>query len=239
MRSASRVPARSSSRNVARPNSTSSTTTSPSRDHAHDSGSRHDAPAVPRWGQREVLLPEARARQRPRVVAADVREHAQRHPLERVGGRRHGAPHLGREPRLSGLPPVAVPRRDARDHRRAAHRSRPDPGADVRRHPGRRVRGQSVPRRDRHRRLPEDERQSRPAHLRAARAAVGQLRRPRRRGRDGPGARTSSPRPAHGGVVEGGAGHRSSSTSTRTLRTRRCSARGRFVPASAARCRHR
>ena len=94
--------------------------------------------------------------------------------------------------------------------------------------------------RARARRLPEDDRQPRPARLRPAAAALGLLRGSRRRGRRGTRARAAAPRPHHRGVVEGGAGRGgSSSTSTRTLLTRPCSAPGRRGPARAARSRRR
>ncbi len=103
-------------------------------------------------------------------------------------------------------------------------------------------RGAGAARRARHRRLPEDHRQPRHPHLRAAasrswttptRCAPAAVAR-------GPRARAPPARPDHRGVVEGGARRRgSSSTSTRTRRTRRCSARGRCGPGPAPRCRRR
>ena len=89
--------------------------------------------------------------------------------------------------------------------------------------------------RARHRRLPEDDGQPRPARLRPAGAALGLLRRALRRGGRGARARAPPRRHPHRRVVEGGArASGSSSTTTRTRRTRPCSARGRCAPAPGA-----
>ena len=92
-----------------------------------------------------------------------------------------------------------------RPHRRAADRPGPDPGRgfhpDPRGGPG----AAAAARRGRHHRLPEDDRQPRPARVRPAAAALGFLPGPLgRRGRR-PRAGTAQARPDHGRVVEGGA----------------------------------
>ena len=97
-------------------------------------------------------------------------------------------------------------------------------------------RGATLPRRARHRGVPQDHRQPRPARVRARRAGVGLVR-------HAPGGRRRRPRAMErrrpdlitGAVVEGGARRRGcSSTSTRTRRTRPCSGRGACGPAPGA-----
>ena len=86
----------------------------------------------------------------------------------------------------------------------------------------------------------QDDRQPRTARLRPAGAALGLLRRARRRGGRGPRARAPPPRHPHRRLVEGGArASGSSSTTTRTRRTRPSSAPGRCAPARARRSRRR
>ena len=81
----------------------------------------------------------------------------------------------------------------------------PQPGTGFAKVARRRAGAQGAAGRARARRLPEDDRQSRPARLRPAAAAVGLLRGALRRGRGGARARAAPPRHPHRGVVEGGA----------------------------------
>ena len=78
-------------------------------------------------------VPETRAR----VAADDDRQHPERDDVARARARRHGARPLGRQPRLSRVPRLAVPARPAGDRRRAAPRPRPAAGRRLRRRPGR------------------------------------------------------------------------------------------------------
>ena len=127
------------------------------------------------------------------------------------------------------LPRLAVARRRPRARRPAAHRPGPDARAS---------RSRWSRRRRREVRALFDElgvlglpktTGNRGIHVFAQPpAAMDLLRGARRSGSGGPRARAPPPRPHHCGMVEGGARHAgSSSTSTRTHRTRRSSVRGR------------
>ena len=129
----------------------------------------------------------------------------QRHAVTRAGGGGRGARRVGGQPRLPRLPRLAVPRRRPDPHRRAATRPRSDARDGVRRGPRRRVGAQGAARRGRHRVLPEDDRQPRPACVRALAAALGLLRGALGRGRRRARARASPARHPHRRLVEGGA----------------------------------
>ena len=90
-----------------------------------------------------------------------------------------------------------------RSRRRAAHRSRPATGRDLRRRARRGGRDPRALRRARHRGAPEDHGQPRHPRVRAPRARVDADRGARRRGRDGARARPPAPRPDHRRMVEG------------------------------------
>ena len=139
------------------------------------------APALPRGGRGQVLLPEAGPDRRAGVAADHRGDHAQRHHVQRPGRRRRRPRAVGGQPGLPRPPPVALPGRRPRPRRRAPHRPRPPARDLLRRDPGGRRLRAGPARRAGHRRLPEDHRQPGPPRLRPARAAVGQLRGPRRR----------------------------------------------------------
>ena len=131
--------------------------------------------------------------------------HAQRHHLAGADRRRPGSRAVGGEPGLPGLPRLAVPGRRPGPRRRAADRPRPEPGRGVQPDPPGRPRAGAAARRDRDDRIPQDDRQPRPARLRPAAAALGFLPGPQRRRRHRPRAGAAQARPDHRRVVEGGA----------------------------------
>ena len=230
----SRAPTRCTSPSSAPPSGTSSTTTWPSATRCWRPPAGRpallerfpDGAAGKSFFQKRV--PPGRAR----VARDHGGGDAQRHHLQRAGHRRPGARAVGGQPRVPGAPRLALPGRRPGPRRRAAHRPRPPAGHGIRRGP---------PRRRAHTRAlldelgidgpPEDDRQPGHPRLRAPRAPLGQLPGARRRGGRGPGARAPAPgarsRPSGG---RRSAGARCSSTSTRTPRTRPCSAPGSPVP---------
>ena len=73
-------------------------------------GDRPDAhAALPLGRRRPVVLPEAGARQRPRLARDHDRQHGQRHDVAGPGGQGRRPPGLGGQPRLPRLPRVALP----------------------------------------------------------------------------------------------------------------------------------
>ena len=112
---------------------------------------------------------------------------------------------VGGEPGLPGVPPLAVPRIGAGADRRAAPRPRPLPRRHVRDGARGGHRGARVPRGARHRRLPQDHREPRPAPVRARGAGAGLDRGAPGGGVGGPGDGAPPPRPDHRRLVEGGA----------------------------------
>ena len=133
----SRARARCSSRSAARPSSTSSATTSPSpsRSCARPAAGRRCCSAS-RTAPRAARSSRSASRMRARVAADDGRQHAERDDVARARARRHGARGLGGEPRVPGLPRLAVPARPPRHRRRAAARPRPAAGRRLRRGAG-------------------------------------------------------------------------------------------------------
>ena len=161
--------------------------------------------ALPPRRRGTVVLPEAGSQERARMAADDDGDDGQRHAVARAGDRRSRARRVGGQPRLPGLPRLAIPRRGPRALRRAAPGSRPPAGHRLLGHPPRRRGAQDAARRGRRRRLPEDHRQPWPARLRPARAALGLLCGALSRGGGGARARAPPPGRRHGGMVEGGA----------------------------------
>src|SRR5680860_437064 len=98
------------------------------------------AAALPQWRRRLVVLPEAHPRHRSGVAAHHDREHAQRHRVAGAGDRGPGPRRVGGEPRLPGLPRLALHRRPSRRRRRAAPGPRPPARDRLRRDPGSRAR---------------------------------------------------------------------------------------------------
>ena len=116
----------------------------------------------------------------------------------------------------------------------------PQPGTDFTTCAARPRRAQGAARRARHRRLPEDHGQPRPARLRPPASRAGTPTRcapPRSRSPASSSAAAPTSSRRRGGRRSAASG--SSSTTTRTPRTRRSSARGRCVPRRAARSRRR
>ena len=134
-RCASPAHRRSCSTSGARPSSTSSSTTSPSRRPIMRAvaGPACAHAALPPRRIGIVVLPEACARQCAGLARDDDRQHAERHDVARARRRRPRAPRVGREPRLPRLPRVAVPGRRPRPRRRAPPRPRPATRRRVRR----------------------------------------------------------------------------------------------------------
>ena len=130
----SRARTRSTFLNWVRPNSTSSPTTSRwPRPCSTRPGSSGHAPAVSQRRHRQVVLPEAGAERCPRVAADDHRHHPERDHLQRPGGGRYRPRGVGRQPRVPGPAPVALPRSRPRVRGRAPDRPRPSAGRRVRR----------------------------------------------------------------------------------------------------------
>ena len=124
--------------------------------------------------------------------------------------------------------------------RRAAPGPRPAARHGLRRGARGRLGAQDAARRARDRRLPQDDRQPRPARVRPARSRAGTPTRsapPRSPSRASSSAAAPTSSPPPGGRRSAASG--SSSTTTRTRRTRRSSARGRSAPARARRSRRR
>ena len=157
---------------------------------------------------RRGLLPEARAREAPRVAAdrdGALPVGPQRH---RARAQRRRPPHLGRQPRQHRLEPVAGAPQRPRPSRRAAHRPRPAAGRRVERGPRGRAVRRRRPARARDARLPQDERLARHPRQRPHRAALGLHRGAPRRARAGARGRAPHARTRDDGVVEGGAHRR-------------------------------
>ena len=161
------------------------------------SGSRR-APAVRRSSR-------SACRERAGVAADDDRADGERHAVAALVAA--DVAHVAWAVNLACLGFHVWPylRRRPRACRRTAPRPRPPAGYGLRRGARRRLGAQGAARRARHRRLPQDDRQPRPARLRPPAAAVGLLRGPlggrRRRAR----ARAPPPGHPHRRLVEGGA----------------------------------
>ena len=192
------------------PSSTSSTTTW--RPPRRTVRGLYDRPTVlKRWTRRDHrrgLLPEARAREAPRVAAdrdGALPVGSQRH---RARAQRRRPPDLGRQPRQHRLEPVAGAPQRPRPSRRAAHR----PRSAARRRVDRGPRGRAVrrrrPARARDAGLPEDERLARHPRQRPHRAALELHRGAPRRARARARGRAPDARARDDGVVEGGAHRR-------------------------------
>ena len=178
------------------------------------------------------VLPEADPRHRARVAADHHRGDAS---TARVAGHRDGRHRpraLGRQPGLPRLPPVAVPGGRPGQHRRAAHRPRPVAGRRLRDGSRGRRRGSS---------RSSTSTASRASPRPPATAACTSTSASSRAGTPSPSARPPSRRPRDGAapadLITGDGGRSSAGpclpTSTRTRRTRRCSARGACGPGGA------
>ena len=157
--------------------------------------------------RRAVVLPEAGARQRPRLARDDDRQHGQRHAVAGACGGRRRPPDLGGQPRLPRLPRVAVPRRrPATTSTSCASTSIPSraPASPRRCEAAGELR--DAARRARHRRPPQDDRQAAASTSTSASSRAGLLRGAGGGGGRRPRARAPPPRPPHRRLVEGGAG---------------------------------
>ena len=108
--------------------------------------------ALPAGRERQVVLPEARARQRAGVAGDDHRADRQRHAVAGAGGRRRRARGVGGQPRVPRVPRLAVPRERPGARRRAAAGPGPAAGHRVQGGGRGRARAQGAARRARHRR---------------------------------------------------------------------------------------
>ena len=193
----------------------------------------------PQGRRRPVVLPEAGARRaRPSGCETTTVETVNGTPSRALVAADVGARRLGGQPGCLGFH-VWPHRADDPEHADELRLDLdPQPGTGFAEVRAAALRAQGAARRARHRRLPEDHRQPRPARLRPPRSRAGtptpSARPPwPRRASSSAAAPTSSPPP--GGRRS--AASASSSTTTRTRRTRRSSARGRCAPARARRSR--
>ncbi|CAA9523584.1 MAG: ATP-dependent DNA ligase, partial [uncultured Thermoleophilia bacterium] len=164
----------------------------------------HDG-ALPGRSRRQVLVPEARPEDRPRVADDRPGRDAERHHLRRARGHGSGARRLGRQQRLPRVPRLADALRRPGRGRRAPDRPRSHGGRHARDGARGGARGADAARRARPPGLPEDDGPPGHPRLRAGRREPRLLRRAGGRRGVRARARTPSPRPPDGRLVEGGA----------------------------------